>query len=104
MNNKIGNDSNNIITKEMTDKDYSTMLLTILKEMVKNYSISLTEASNETLYNKYKDMYLKYISMQRNLFEEMFRNGWYQLEKVDNSKLTEKYNTLNTEFNSIRDY
>ena len=104
MNNKIGNDSTNIITKEMTDKDYSTMLLTILKEMVKNYSISLTEASNEILYNKYKDMYLKYISMQRNLFEEMFRNGWYQLEKVDNSKLTEKYNTLNTEFNSIRDY
>jgi len=102
--NKVSNENNEFSNIPMTDKDYATMLLTMLKDISKNYTISLTEASNEILYNKYKDMYVKYINMQRNLFEEMYRKGWYNLEKVEDNKLTTKYNTLNNEFNSIRNY
>ena len=67
----------------MNDKDYINKLLTCLKEMTKNYAVSLTEASNEVLYNKYKDMFLKYSELQRNVFELMFRKGGYELEIVD---------------------
>ena len=102
--NKVSNENNEFSNIPMTDKDYATMLLIMLKDISKNYTISLTEASNEILYNKYKDMYVKYINMQRNLFEEMYRKGWYNLEKVEDNKLTTKYNTLNNEFNSIRNY
>ncbi len=89
-------------TFNMNDKDYINKLLSCLKEISKNYTVALTEASNETLYNKYKDMFLKYIDMQRNVFELMFRKGWYELETIDNNKLNEKYNMLNKEFDSIR--
>ena len=87
----------------MNDKDYINKLLTCLKEMTKNYAVSLTEASNEVLYNKYKDMFLKYSELQRNVFELMFRKGWYELEEVDSTKLNEKYNMFNKELNSIKE-
>ena len=86
----------------MNDKDYINKLLTCLKEMVKNYSISLIEASNEVLYSKYKEMFLKYSDMQRRVFELMFRKGWYELEQVDNNKLKEKYNSFSEDMNTIR--
>ena len=103
MNNKISNVKQEVEnTIDMNDKDYINKLLTCLKEMTKNYAVSLTEASNETLYEKYKEMFLKYSSLQRSVFELMFRKGWYELEKVESNKLTEKYNMLNNEFSSIK--
>ena len=103
MNNKISNTKQEVEnTINMNDKDYANKLLSCLKEMTNNYSVALTEASNETLYNKFKDMFLKYSMMQRNIFEMMFRKGWYELEKVEVNKLNEKFNMLNTEFDSIR--
>ena len=89
-------------TINMNDKDYINKLLSCLKEITKNYAVALTEASNETLYNKYKDMFLRYIDMQRKVFELMFRKGWYELEQVDNNKLKEKYNLFSEEANTIR--
>lgn len=89
-------------TINMNDKDYINKLLSCLKEITKNYTVALTEASNETLYNKYKDMFLRYIDMQRNVFELMFRKGWYELEEVEKNKINEKYNMLNKEYDSIR--
>ena len=86
----------------MNDKDYINRLLTCLKEMTKTYNVSLTEASNEVLYKKYKEMFLKYSSMQRKVYELMFKKGWYELEEVDSKKLTQKYNMLNKELDSIR--
>lgn len=101
--NKIKNNKQEVENSiDMNDKDYSNKLLTCLKEMTKNYSIALTEASNEKLYNKYKDMFLRFSMMQRNVFELMFRKGWYELEKIDSDKLNEKFNMLNTELDSIR--
>ena len=103
METKISNTKQEVeSTVNMTDKDYANKLLSCLKEMIKNYAVALTEASNEILYNKYKDMFIRYSMMQRNLFEAMFRKGWYELEKIDTNKLNEKYNMLNKDFDSIR--
>lgn len=103
MNNKISNVKQEVEnTINMNDKDYINKLLTCLKEMTKNYAVSLTEASNEILYEKYKEMFLKYSSLQRDTFELMFKKGWYELEKVESNKLIEKYNMLNNEFGSIK--
>ena len=41
---------------ELNDKDYINDLLATLKCMVKDYNVALTEASNETLFSKYKKM------------------------------------------------
>ena len=85
----------------LNDKDYITCLLTTLKEMSKNYVIAMTEASNEELYNIYKDSFLNIISLQREVFELMFRKGWYVLENVDVSKINTKYNTLLQEYQDL---
>lgn len=85
----------------MNDKDYMNSLLGCLKEMVKNYAVSLTEASNENLYNQYREMFLQYSELQREVYEVMFKKGWYVLEKADSTKIGEKYQTLNQEFSSL---
>lgn len=82
----------------LNDKDYISSLLSTLKQLVKNYAISLTEASNETLYNEYKEMFDTYSSLQREVYELMFRKGWYVLEQADTNKISNKYQTLNQEF------
>lgn len=87
--------------KMFNDKDYINCLLSNLKEMIKNYSISLTEASNEDLYNSYKSMFDNYIAMQREVYELMFRNGWYSLEKVDSQKIDSKIKMLNQELSDL---
>lgn len=99
MNNKIENIKTEVPTGlKLNDKDYLNCLLSCLKEMVKNYSTVLTEASNEKLYNSYKNMFLKYIELQREVFELAFRFGWYSLEVSDSTKVSEKYLTLNKEY------
>ena len=64
--------------KNLNCKDYMNMLLTILKEEVKNIFDTLIE-------------------MQRETFNIMFRNGWYKLETAPTNKINEKYNELNQE-------
>ncbi|MCI2041455.1 MAG: spore coat protein [Bacilli bacterium] len=86
---------------ELNDKDYINDLLTTLKCMVKDYTVALTEVSNETLFSKYKKMYDDLLQLQRETFETMFRCGFYKLEEIDTTKITEKYQTLSQEKEKI---
>lgn len=87
---------------KLNDKDYMTHLLTTFKNMEKNYVIAMSEASNETLYAKYKNMFKKIADMQRKTYELMFENGWYEMETVENKKLNEKYNTLSKDADELK--
>ena len=69
--------------------------------MVKNYAVTLTEASNENLYNNYKEMFDRYIKMQREVYELMFRNGWYSLEKAEMQKINSKMQMLGQEITDL---
>lgn len=86
---------------ELNEKDYCVCLLSTLKDMEKNYVIAMSEASNEWLYDNYKDTFLNISDLQRRLYELMFENGWYQLETVDKSKLNEKYNNLTGDYQGL---
>lgn len=97
-NNQISNPKTEVSKgKSINDKDYMNSLLSCLKEMVKNYATVLTEVSNETLYNEYKTTFDEYSSLQREVYELMFRKGWYMIEKAEQQKLDNKYQTLNQE-------
>lgn len=101
-NNEIKNPQQQVPTgTQLNEKDYMNSLLTCLKEMEKNYAIVLTEASNETLYQKYKEMFDVYASLQREVYELMFRKGWYTLEQAAEQKINQKYKTLNQEFTDL---
>ena len=78
---------------DLNEKDYSICLLTTLKELEKNYTIAMTEASNDWLYEIYKNSFLEIAALQRKLYTVMFQKGWYQLEGVEASKINDKYNS-----------
>ena len=95
MNNKIKNPKTEVPeTLEMNDKDYITTMLTIEKGMVKDYAVALTEASNTDLYNDCYDMFNEIIGLQREIYNLMFKKGWYEIEKADENKITQKLNML----------
>lgn len=81
-------------TKNMNERDYLNDLLETEKNMSVNLTIALNEASNEELYNKIKNIYESVKQSQRDLFELMFRNGWYCLEKAEEQKITQSINKL----------
>jgi len=101
-NNMICNPKTEVpVGKSLNDKDYMNCLLSSLKDMVKNYTLAMTEASNESLYKSYKSMFDNYISLQREVFELMFYNGWYSLEKAEMQKINSKIQTLNQELSDL---
>ncbi len=101
-NNKVSNPKTKTPTGiNMNDKDYITCLLTILKDMVKNYTIAMTEASNEHLYQSYNSTFQELIKLQRETFETMFQKGWYSLEKAESQKINEKHQTLSQEYQDL---
>ena len=76
-NNQISNPKKEV-QKGMTlnEKDYINSLLSCLKEMEKNYTIAMTEASNEYLYKEYLQIFNEISSLGRETYELMFRNGF----------------------------
>ena len=98
MNNKISNQTTEVPkTNEMNDKDYITSVLAIEKYIVKDLAVAMTETSNNDLYNEYYDMYDEISDIQRQLYNLMFRKGWYCLEMAEENKIMEKLNKLNEE-------
>lgn len=101
-NNEIKNPKTEVATGiKLNDKDYIDSLLSSLKGLVKNYAVALTEASNENLYQEYKTMFDNYSNLQREVYELMFRKGWYVLEKAEQQKIDSKYQTLSQEFSEL---
>lgn len=102
MNNQISNPKVEVPTGiACNDKDYLNSLLSCLKEMSKNYVMAMTEASNESLFEKHKQVFLTLISLQREVYELMFRKGWYILEKSDTQKINQKLQTLSKEYQDL---
>ncbi len=104
MNNKIQNKNVEVPnTKQMNDKDFITTMLSIEKALVKDYAVSLTEVSNNDLYNDYYDMFDDLSNLQRDIYNLMFKKGWYQLEMAEDNKIQEKLNCLTNEILQIDD-
>ena len=102
-NQKIANPKTEVpIGIEMNEKDYLNCLLGILKELEKNYSLAITEASNEHLYQSYFNTLESLSTLQRETYELMFKNGWYSLEKVEDTKINEKYQMLSQEYQELK--
>ena len=101
-NNKITNPKTETPTGiNMNDKDYITCLNSTLKEMTKNYSTAMTEASNESLYKSFNSTFQELSKLQRETYELMFQKGWYSLEPAETQKITEKLQTLSTEYQDL---
>ena len=82
MNNKVNNPEVAVSkTIELNDRDYLQTILDTEKNMSNNLSIAINEASNDVLFDKLYDIFDK--AQENNKNEE-------------NTKLTDKYNELET--------
>ena len=98
-NNKISNPKTEVEqTSKMNDKDYITTILCVEKAIVKDYATSLTEASNNSLYDDYFDMFEDVSRLQRQIYNLMCKKGWYCLETAQEDKINQKLNMLEQEF------
>lgn len=104
MNNKVNNPEVVVRkTIDLNDRDYLQTILDTEKNMSNNLSIAINEASNDVLFDKLYDIFDDVKSAARDAFNLMFKNGWYTFEKAqennkneENTKLTDKYNELET--------
>ncbi len=102
MNNQISNTKVEVSKGiSLNEKDYITCLNSTLKNMTKNYAVAMTEASNESLYEIYRDIFERISTLQREVYEIMFRKGWYVLEKSEVNKINTKYQTLQQEYSDL---
>lgn len=102
MNNKITNPKTEVPTGlNLNDKDYMTNLLSGLKCLEKDMAIVLTEASNEKLFIEYKKMFDEICTYQRNVYELMFKFGWYALEQAGKTKIDAAIKTLDKELQDL---
>ncbi len=102
MNNQVSNPKVEVPSgMQLNDKDYINDLLSCLKSMEKDYVVALTEASNEALYQQYKEMFNQISQLQRETYELMFRYGWYSIEEAPSEKINSKYQMLSQEFQSL---
>lgn len=102
MNNQISNPKVEVPTGiVLNEKDYITCLNATLKEMAKGYVTAMTEASSESLYSVYKEIFEKVSDLQREVYEIMFRKGWYILEKCDTTKINTKYQNFTQEYSDL---
>ncbi|MGN1352546.1 MAG: spore coat protein [Bacilli bacterium] len=103
MNNQIKNPKMEVPKgMNLNEKDYLNSLLSCLKDMEKNYTIAMTEASCESLYQQHLETFLRIADLQRETYELMFQMGWYILEKADRKKIQDEYSTLNQEFTDLK--
>ncbi len=101
-NNKISNTKTEVpATSEMNDKDCLSSMLEFEKGIVKNYAVCLTEASNEDLYSDYHDMFDDASDMQREIYNMMFKKGWYSIETAEDAKIDEKLSMMQQEMSQL---
>ncbi len=88
-------------TKEMNDTDVLNDLLHSEKEMSSNYNTATGEMSNKTLYKKIMELMSEIKEAEREAFDLLFKNGWYTLEKEEETKINQAYSDSNNQINEL---
>lgn len=86
---------------EMNDRDYLNVLLELEKDISNNISIALNEASNDSLYEHFFNILESSKNMGRELYNLMFKMGWYSLEASEQQKIQTKYSELKNKNNQL---
>ncbi|MBS2772268.1 MULTISPECIES: spore coat protein [Anoxybacillaceae] len=78
-------------TPQMNDRDFLNDLLATEKYMTSSYTTFLHEASHQQLYQDMLHIFTETQNCQRELYNLMFKKGWYKLEAADQQKLQQSY-------------
>jgi len=78
-------------TPQMNERDFLNDMLTTEKYMTSSYSTFLHEASHQQLYQDVLNIFTETQNCQRELYNLMFRKGWYKLEPANEQQLQQTY-------------
>ncbi|KIL42669.1 spore coat protein [Jeotgalibacillus soli] len=78
--NTTQSNQNMTAASSMTDRDWATDVLLLLKHMNVSYSTALNEASTEPLSNQIMTFFNDTQKAQHTLFQIMQQQGWYQVK------------------------
>lgn len=90
--NKVGNQETQIPkTPQMNERDFVNDMLATEKYMTNSYSTALHEFSNNHLYQQIQGIFDETEKCQRDLYDLMFKHGWYKLEPADQQAIQKSY-------------
>ncbi|GAE33206.1 spore coat protein [Halalkalibacter akibai] len=78
-------------TPQMNDRDFINDILMCAKNMTNSYSVALNELSHDQLYQDVNQIFNETQNCQRELYNVMFRKGFYGLEAAEQQKLDQSY-------------
>ena len=78
-------------TPQMNDRDFINDLLTTEKYMTTAYTMALHEASHEGLYQDLMGIFTETQNCQRDLYDLMFKKGWYSIEAAEQEKMKQSF-------------
>ncbi|MFC4618427.1 spore coat protein [Camelliibacillus cellulosilyticus] len=78
-------------TPQMNDRDFMNDCLMTEKYLTMAYSVAVHEMSHQALYQDVMNIFQETEKCQRNLYDMMFRKGWYGLEEADQQKVQQTY-------------
>lgn len=93
--NQIKNPQSNLLPRvkgpKINDRDNVNLALAQEKYITDNMNIFAREASHRQLHNDVMRIFMETHAMTRELFNLMFRKGWYTLEGEQQQKLAQSY-------------
>lgn len=78
-------------TPQMSDRDFINDILTTEKYMTSSYTTALNEASHQALYDDIQKICNETHLCQRDLFNLMFKKGWYSFDAESQQTLTQSH-------------
>ncbi|WAA13964.1 spore coat protein [Fervidibacillus halotolerans] len=75
----------------MNDRDFINDMLATEKYLTDAYSTALNEASHQAYYQDLLNIFTETQNCQRDLFNLMFKKGWYKMDAEQNQALQQKY-------------
>jgi spore coat protein CotF len=88
-------------TPQMNDRDFINDILSYEKYMTDSYSTVLNEASHEALYQDLSAIFNETQNMQRELYNMMFKKGWYALEAEESQKVQQTHQQFTNYMNQF---
>lgn len=78
-------------TSAMNDLDFITDILSTEKYMTASYCTALNEFSHDELYQEISVIFNESQDSQREIYNLMFKKGFYGIEAQDSNKLQQSY-------------
>jgi len=78
------------------DQDNIMILLELEKNIVKNYSVAITEASSDNLKTEITKLFEDSKQAQSELYNYSLSKGWYQIEQAPQDKINQEQQKLSS--------